>query len=173
VDLDAVRSKVEGLPWVARARVARIWPDRIVLRVWERQPVARWGEDGLVDAQGHVFTPPAADLSDSLPRLAGPADRATEVLAAYDSLGKALRGSAFVPAGLKLDARGEWTLLTAAGIELRLGEDEPVDKVGLILGAVSRSLADKLDQVAYIDLRYTNGFAVGPAAPAPQEPKHE
>jgi cell division protein FtsQ len=188
VDLEAVRSHVEALPWVARARVARVWPRRIAVRVWEREPVARWGDDGLVDTQGQTYTPPAKDLAegaaDGLPRLAGPPGRAAEVLAAYRGLGKALAGSDFTPAGLKLDARGAWTLVTTAGLELRLGEDDPVDKAGLILGAVSRTLAGKLGEVAYIDLRYTNGFAVGPAsngiavgpaapAPAPQEPKHE
>jgi cell division protein FtsQ len=179
VDLEAVRGRVEALPWVARARVARVWPHRLALRVWEREPVARWGDDGLVDAQGQTFIPAAKDLAaglaDGLPRLAGPAGRAGEVLAAYRSLGKALAGSDFTPAGLKLDARGAWTLVTAGGLELRLGEDDPVDKAGLILGPVSRTLAGKLGEVAYIDLRYTNGFAVGPAAPAPvpQEPKHE
>lgn len=168
VELDGVRDRVEALPWVARARVARVWPDRIAVRVWEREPVARWGETGLVDTQGQPFTPIAADLPDGLPRLAGPDARAGEVLAAYDRLSAVLRGSDFAPAGLRLDARGAWTLVASDGIELRLGEDDPISKTGLILGAVSRTLAGKLGEVAYIDLRYPNGFAVGPApAPAP------
>ncbi|MDR3415686.1 MAG: cell division protein FtsQ/DivIB [Nevskia sp.] len=161
LDLEAVRSRVEALPWVAHARVTRIWPARLAVRVWERQPYALWGDKSLVDDEGVVFTPLARDLPDGLPRLDGPAGREATVMRDYRELAAALGSGAFAPKGLKLDARGSWTLYTAGGLELRLGEDDPRDKVGLILGTVSRTLAPQLDRVSYIDLRYRNGFAVG------------
>lgn len=164
VDLGAVRDRVEALPWVARARVSRVWPGRIAVRVWERQPFARWGDAALVDSDGVAFTPPPAELPAGLPLLAGPPGRAGEVMQAYQELGARLQGSPFVPAGLRLDARGEWTLQTAGGIELRLGDAAPASRVPLLLGAVWHSLADRMDQVAYVDLRYSNGFAVAPKA---------
>lgn len=161
IDLEAVRARVETLPWVGHARVSRIWPGRIAVRVWERQPFARWGEKGLVDTEGVAFTPAQQDLPEGLPALAGPPGREAEVMHDYQQLGETLQGSTFAPSGLQLDARGDWTLATAAGIELRLGQSDPRSETGLLLGAVMRTLADKLDQVAYIDLRYSNGFAVG------------
>jgi cell division septal protein FtsQ len=47
-DLEALRSAVQGLAWVDRARVQRLWPDRIRIEVVEQQAAARWGEDGLL-----------------------------------------------------------------------------------------------------------------------------
>jgi cell division protein FtsQ len=161
VDLDAVRGRVEALPWVAHARVSRVWPGRIALRVWERKPYALWGDKGLVDDDGHAFTPPPAELPQDLPRLAGPEGREAEVMQDYQEMAQALAGSAFAANGLQLDARGAWTLSTVAGIELRLGGDDPRGKLGLLQGAVLSTIGDKLDQVAYVDLRYSNGFAVG------------
>lgn len=159
--LDAVRSRVEALPWVAHARVSRVWPGRVAVRVWERKPYAQWGDKGLVDDEGRAFTPPAAELPQDLPRLAGPEGREAEVMLAYQQLAQALAGSAFAADGLRLDARGAWTLSTVAGIELRLGGEDPRGQLAELQGPVLRTLADKLDQVAYVDLRYSNGFAVG------------
>ncbi len=168
VDLDALRTRLQGLPWVAHARVSRVWPGRIAVHLWERKPYALWGDAGLVDEEGVAFTPPAQDLPQGLPHLAGPNGRVAEVMQAYQVLTQALAGSAFVPDGLRLDPRGSWTMHTVGGIELRLGEDDPRSKIVLLQGAVLHTLAEKLDQVAYVDLRYSNGFSVGwKPAPAP------
>jgi cell division protein FtsQ len=161
VDLNAVRNQVQTLPWVGHARVSRVWPGRIAVRVWERTPYALWGDHGLVDQEGAAFTPSPQDLPQGLPHLAGPDGREAEVMRDYQAMAETLAGSVFAPDGLRLDARGSWTLHSAGGIELRLGDDDPRGKIALLQGAVLRTLADKLDQVAYVDLRYSNGFAVG------------
>ena len=170
IHLDQVRRQVEGLPWVAHARVARVWPGGVALRVWERKPYALWGDKGLVDEEGHAFTPPADELPRDLPRLAGPEGREAEVRRDYEQMAQALAGTAFAANGLQLDARGAWTLSTVAGIELRLGSEDPLGKLAVLQGPVLHTIGDKLDQVAYVDLRYSNGFAVGwknPAGPCP------
>jgi len=59
VDPGAAARRVEQLPWVARAVVARHWPDAVTVTVTERVPlgaVARSGGGGAeVDAAGHVL----------------------------------------------------------------------------------------------------------------------
>jgi len=164
-DLSGLRTRIEALPWVGRARVSRVWPDRLDIRVWERVPAARWGEQQLLDADGAAFAPPAHDLQpapiQALPQLSGPVSREAEVMGAYRGLNEALQSSDFAPEGLSLDARGEWRMTTARGIELRLGDGDPLAHVPLLLGTISRTLAPYMEQIAYIDLRYTNGFSVG------------
>lgn len=46
-------------PWIARAELTRIWPDRLLVRIQEREPAAlvQLGELYYVDRQGRLFKP--------------------------------------------------------------------------------------------------------------------
>lgn len=160
-DLVAVRERIEALPWVAHARVSRLWPDRVTIRVRERQPVARWGDAALVDVENHSFTPAPGEAPEGLPRLSGPDGREADVVAAFHALEAALEGSRFKPVALAMDARGEWIATTVDGIALRFGAEDPVTRAPILLGPATRALAEHFEQVASIDLHYSNGFAVG------------
>jgi cell division septal protein FtsQ len=67
------RDAVRDIPWVRQASVARVWPNRVIVRVQERTPVAfvrlNSSRFGLIDAEG-VILPPATDRF-KLPVLAG------------------------------------------------------------------------------------------------------
>lgn len=74
INLREVRARLQALPWVADAEVGRHWPDRISVKVTERQPAALWQEREqmvLIDRAGEVL--PVADLAEfaGLPLLVG------------------------------------------------------------------------------------------------------
>jgi len=57
--MDGAQQRVESLSWVDRAVVRRLWPDRIVVQIIERQPYALWqyeGEVKVVDAKGTAIS---------------------------------------------------------------------------------------------------------------------
>ena len=59
IDMDGAQKRVESLSWVDRVVVRRLWPDRIVVQIIERQPYALWqyqGEIKVVDAKGTAIT---------------------------------------------------------------------------------------------------------------------
>lgn len=59
IDMDDAQKRVESLSWVDRAVVRRLWPDRIVVQIIERQPYALWQYEGdvrVVDAKGTAIT---------------------------------------------------------------------------------------------------------------------
>jgi len=59
VDMKEAQQRVESLSWVDRAVVRRLWPDRIVVQIIERQPYALWqyeGEVKVVDLEGGAIT---------------------------------------------------------------------------------------------------------------------
>jgi cell division protein FtsQ len=65
VDPTATRARLEQLPWVEQASVERLLPDRIEVRLVERQPLALWQRAdrfALVDRGGAIIAPDA-DLS--------------------------------------------------------------------------------------------------------------
>jgi len=161
LNLDEARARVAELPWVARSRVERVWPGTLRVRVWEREVFARWNGDSLLDIEAQVFTPDAADLAPALPQLGGAPGHEREVMDTFQRIGARLQSTPFALASLRQDARGEWTAQTHAGIELRFGRGQPDEKLPMLLGAVVHKLGAELPQAAHIDLRYTNGFAVG------------
>jgi len=67
------RDAIREVAWVREATVARVWPNRVIVRVQERTPVAfvrlNASRYGLIDAEG-VILPPATDKF-KLPVLAG------------------------------------------------------------------------------------------------------
>lgn len=159
--LRAARDALAQLPWVARTRVERVWPGTLRVRVWERQPFARWNADSLLDTESRMFTPQAAEIPAGLPQLGGVAGHEREVMETYQRLGERLAPTPFALASLRQDARGEWTGRSRDGVELRFGRGTPDEKLDMLLGAALARLAEELPQVDHIDLRYTNGFAVG------------
>jgi cell division protein FtsQ len=59
VDMENAQKRVESLSWVDRAVVRRLWPDRIVVQIIERQPYALWqhqGEVKVVDVKGSAIS---------------------------------------------------------------------------------------------------------------------
>ena len=73
IDLVARRRDfLENHPSITEFKMERFLPDRLVITIGERQPVARIGHRPLsVDDNGHVFeiAPNVEDLAESLPRI--------------------------------------------------------------------------------------------------------
>jgi len=66
VPLAERRKQLEGIPWIEKATVMRLLPDKIRVSVVERKPVAfvRQGQQiGLVDANGILLTMPPAMMA--------------------------------------------------------------------------------------------------------------
>jgi cell division protein FtsQ len=66
VPLEERRRQLEEIPWIEKATVMRLLPDRIRVSVVEREPVAFVRQEqqiGLVDASGVLLTMPAAMMS--------------------------------------------------------------------------------------------------------------
>jgi cell division protein FtsQ len=73
-DLGAMRDRLLALPWVKDASIQRRWPDRLQIRIVERQPAALWQHKGrlrLIDAEGVVLPAPDLAIFAALPLLVG------------------------------------------------------------------------------------------------------
>lgn len=163
-DLDVVpaRARLLALPWVRQAVVRKRWPDGLSVYLHEREPLARWGVDGLVDAAGHVFNPaqmPAA--LDQLPLLGAPNPAlAKRVLEKYRSWGKQMATVDSHITRLVRDARGSWQLQLDNGLTVLLGREQADARLARYLRVAIPALGAKLAQAQRIDLRYRDGFAV-------------
>ncbi|OLS59366.1 cell division protein FtsQ/DivIB [Pseudomonas putida] len=173
VDLASMRTELEQMPWIAHAEVRRVWPDEVVIRLEEQLPVARWGEDALLNNQGQAFTPRELANYEHLPQLFGPQRAQQQVMQQYQVLNQMLRPLGFSIARLELRERGSWFLTTGAGsagpgIELLLGRDHLVEKMRRFIAIYNKTLKEQITNIARIDLRYANGLAVGWREPIAQ-----
>lgn len=72
-DLDPMRAAVEEVPWVASAKVERLWPDTIRVEIEKRRPIAIWGGTRLISDRGEIFAPKNLDTPEAqgLPSFSG------------------------------------------------------------------------------------------------------
>jgi cell division protein FtsQ len=161
VDLAALQRSVEALPWVDRATVARAWPRGLRIEVTEQVAAARWGADGLLNARGELFLTRARFLPPELPRLSGPAGSEGTVARRYLAIqGRLAEGGVRLTA-LRLDARGAWEIDLANGVSIRLGRRDVDERFERFVAAALRLVVQRGAELAYVDMRYSNGFAAG------------
>ncbi|MNZ80313.1 Cell division protein FtsQ [compost metagenome] len=169
VDLASMRSELEQMPWIAEAEVRRVWPDQVLIRLEEQLPVARWGDEALLNNQGAAFAPGELTGYEHLPKLWGPQRAQQQVMQQYQMLSQLLRPLDFTVARLELRERGSWYLTTGEGLELLLGRDHVVEKMRRFVSVYAKALKEHNTNIARVDLRYPNGLAVAwremPAAP--------
>lgn len=172
-DLDAIQRAVQAVPWVDQVRVQRRWPNSLHVTVTEQVAAARWGESGLLNTRGELFVRAAAHVPPELPRLSGPEGSETAVAHRYLAVQGRMQEAGLRIAALRLDERGAWEMDLDNGVTVRLGRRDVDERLDRFIRTASQVLAHRLTEIAYVDMRYSNGFAIGwrsaaraPAAPA-------
>lgn len=167
-DLARARSAFEAVPWVRRASVRRVWPDRLVVRIEEHRAAALWQgderDDRLVNTQGEVFSANVGDVEDeALPVFSGPAGSAAAVLALYRRLLPVLRTREMEIEQLQQSSRGSWRVLLDSGATLELGrgsDDEVTLRTQRFVRTLEQVVARYRTPLEYADLRHADGYAV-------------
>ena len=154
-----VRAGLEALPWVRRASVRRVWPDRLEVSLEEHVAFARWGSQGLVNTYGERFNG-ATDAR--LPVFLAPAGTELEMTQRYLRFAEAV-----APLGAKLERvalseRRAWRLGLDNGLQIVLGRDadgaEP--RLARFVETYPATLGRFARRHEYVDLRYPSGFAL-------------
>lgn len=173
-DLDAVQRAVETVPWVDHARVQRRWPNSLHVTVVEETAAARWGESGLLNTRGRLFVRAAAHVPAELPRLSGPDGTESQVAQRFLAAQGRMLEAGMRIAALRLDDRGAWEMDLDSGVTVRLGRRSVDQRLDRFIRTASQVISHRLNEIAYVDMRYSNGFAIGwrnAAAPVPNGAK--
>jgi cell division protein FtsQ len=172
IDLDAARAAFEAVPWVRKAVVRRVWPNRLSVSLEEHQAAALWQSEGqrkerLVNTHGEVFEANVKDVADEeLPTLAGSDANSAQMLALHQRLNTSLARIEQQVQTLRLSSRGSWHAELAGGAKLELGrgtDDElvaRVDRLARTLGQVNTRFGDKPRALVAADLRHPDGYAL-------------
>lgn len=154
-----MRLALEQVPWVRRAEVRRVWPDRLEIRLEEHVALARWAAGGAVNTHGERFDGTAGD---DLPLFVGPEGSEAELAARYPRFARLVEPLGAPLERLVLTPRYAWQLRLANGLNVVLGRDAEVAEKRLerFVAAYEETVARLPGRHDYVDLRYANGFAV-------------
>ena len=161
VDLNDLHERIAAIDWVDRVIVRRDWPDTLEISVTEHRAAARWGEHGLLNIRGELFAEDVQREYPELPRLAGPDGSHRRVADRYLDVRARLAGTQLALDTLRMDARGAFTIELVGGPAVRIGREDVANRIRRFFDIAARELAGELDRIAYVDMRYPNGFAVG------------
>ena len=166
VDIERLRQSLEKLPWVRSVSIRREFPDRLVVALEEHQALARWNGTALVNTHGEVF---AASSEEQLPEFVGQDGDSFEVAQRYGEFRQQLAALNLQVAQLALTPRHAWRVILNNGMTLELGREEMQQRMARFVAVYPYSLAIQKTEdrrqrtegtVAYVDLRYRNGFAI-------------
>ena len=161
INLRELKAQIESLAWVDQASVARVWPRGLSIEVKEQVAVARWDKRGLLNARAELFLEDARFIPPELPQLSGPPGTASLVGQRYlASQGRLIEGGVRLVA-LRLDERGSWEIDLDNGISVRLGRRDVDARFERFIAAAMRLVVQRVSELQYVDMRYSNGFAIG------------
>jgi cell division protein FtsQ len=169
-DPHEIRTKLLTEPYIAKAQVRRIWPNRIEILIVERRPVALWQSEGhirVVDREGIPFAAHDPSRFPNLLLVVG-AGAATEATRLIDTLAKEPGIRPRVTAAVFVGQR-RWNLRLDNGVEVRLPE-EGAELALAHLAKLDREQQILAKDIDAIDLRFPDKLIVRLPATSPLSP---
>lgn len=157
-DLRDLRDELESLPWIYKVNTRRRWPAEIEVVLVEQRPLARWGDTGYLNHQGHFFAATQDGQYEHLPLLSGPEGAEGTLTRRYQMLASQLETEGLTIDELSIDALGQLSLKLMNGVQLALGANDLLRRVTRFKQLWSDKLSTQT--VEKIDLRYEHGAAV-------------
>jgi cell division protein FtsQ len=162
-NINEIQKTAKKMEWIDDAKVKRVWPDTLDIKLSEQQPVAKWGKDGVLNNRGELFKPANVEALTNLPQLIGPPGLEKRLFNIMQGLQLALLDRSLDLREFIVNNRRSWKLLLANGMELQLGRVDPLQKFQRLMKSLpilASSQQNGLETISKIDLRYPNGFAV-------------
>jgi len=161
VNVSDVQQAVESLAWINTASVSRIWPDTISISVVEEKATAVWARGGLVNQQGAIILPFEESYPAGLPVFDGPVGMERNMTEFYKTAKDVIKPLGVEIIGVNLDSRGAYVLELSNDINVLLGREKIQSRLERFARVYKKVLVKRAAEIARIDMRYSNGLAVG------------
>ncbi len=153
LDLGDARTRIEALPWVARATLQKVYPDTLKVAIEEKKPFALWQRGPvttIIDERGAVIAPLADARYAGLPRVVGVGanERVHEVLdlvRPFTAIAGRMRGAVLV-------SERRWNIVLDDGVTILLPQDKPEEALQKLAAAEAKNGLLERDIVS-VDLR--------------------
>lgn len=159
LNLSDLKERLLQISWVESVFIAKEWPNRLHIQIKEKQAIALWNEDALLNDKLQPFLASRTQLPRTLPQLSGPPGEQIKVWEAYQKYNQLLARLHLQITKLELSQQQTWTLQLNNGLRLVLGEQNNEERLERFIKAYP-TLAQNSATIEYIDLRYHHGLAV-------------
>lgn len=164
LSVNRLKKNLLSLSWIQASEVKRVWPDAIQIELTERKPLVIWNQTSLISSQGDLFVAKhnkeMASL-ENLPKLDGPEGRHSLVWQNYLVMEKVLEPMGLKISKITLSQRGSWEIILENNLKIILGTREVLPRLRRFVRSYDKLISQRPNQIAYVDLRYTSGMAVG------------
>jgi cell division protein FtsQ len=161
LSLRETRAAFKKLPWIRDVSIRRDWNKfGLIVEIESHKPIARWGNQGLVNNFGEIFH---AAYDDNLPLFLGPDEFVNEMTVKYYQINKILEKESMQIGTISLSKRLSWEVYTNNNMRLFLGKENEgniIKKLNLLIENYHYIVAKSKSRIEYVDLRYKDGFAV-------------
>lgn len=157
-DLSEIESQLRQMGWTRNVTVRRHWPDRIEVRLHKVMPVAKWGEEYYLAADGEPLALP--DQYVGLPALDASISSPQQTMEVYRLLQLFASRQGLQIAVLSESPQGEWRVGFRNGMGLYLGARDVNQRMMRFLRAYGVAFKHQNQRIDYADARYTSGIAV-------------
>lgn len=160
LDVSAAKQAILSSPWIAQVSFRRVWPDQLIVRVREQDPVARFGKKGVLNSEGVVFYPDMKTVPQNLPDLEGPLDESQALFNFYQTANTLTKLLGLTVVSLHVNTEQSWDLLLSNQLHVILGRQEALPRLKRFIAIYPKITALSSHPMISVDLRYPNGVAV-------------
>ena len=143
-----------------KVNVNKKWPNTLQVKLIEQKAVAIWNQNKLLNEDGNIFSVTSTDDLNSLPEIYGSDSQAKEILVKFTRFQELLTTTGFDIKAANISPRGAWIIDLSNEIRLNIGTQNQDSRLIRLVETWIKLLKTNSNMPEYIDLRYTNGYAV-------------
>lgn len=159
-NVQAIHDTLAQMTWVESTTVNRVWSDTLAIKIKEKHPFVRWGDDNLIDNKGNLINPKNIEPFINLPILHGVEGQEAKSLEIMKGVNTALADQEMRMTEFSINNRWAWKIKLTTGLEILLGRDDQLKKLQRFMKTVDVLGREQINTMAVVDLRYPNGYAV-------------
>lgn len=166
-DMQALADQVRNKKWIKAVVVRKTWPNKLYFWIQDYHPVATFvsnddpHNEQFLSKTGVIFPLPSNKIArENLPHFQGDEEQIPRLLATWQQMDKMLSSIDLKLDKLTLSNNNAWQLRLKNKIILKLGQSDWQGKLMRFMRAYSQISVPANQHIAYIDLRYPQGFAV-------------
>jgi len=159
LDIQKVRHILSEKAWADSVSIRRLWPDRVMIQIVEKKPLARWDDNHLLSDEAQIFEANVNGFG-SLPKIYGANVSPKQVLQKYDHFSEQFIEVDETIKEITIDSRGAVDINLVSGLRLKIGRDDVDSKIERLISIYTQQIRPRRKEIQQLDLRYSNGFAI-------------